>query len=77
MDKHKDIPNSWKQMALEDISKKITDGSHNPPKKIKSGIPMLSARNIHNNKIDFDSVRYISEFDYKNEDFLKLLISFI
>ena len=64
---NKKIPTNWKWVSLKTISRKITDGSHNPPKKRDVGIPMLSARNILNNKIDFEHVRYISESDFKYE----------
>jgi type I restriction enzyme, S subunit len=62
------IPSNWKWVTLDEISKKITDGSHNPPKGIESGIPMLSARNIQNNSIDFSNVRYLSDEDYEAEN---------
>ena len=45
MSKNTKIPENWKWVTLDDISKKITDGSHNPPKGVDSGIPMLSAKN--------------------------------
>jgi type I restriction enzyme S subunit len=62
------LPKGWLTVKLEDISKQITDGSHNPPKSVDSGIPMLSARNIKNSNIIFDKVRYIAqeEFEYEN-----------
>lgn len=63
------LPKGWIKVKLEDISKQITDGSHNPPKSVDSGIPMLSARNIHNSNITFDKVRYIAKekFEYENQ----------
>lgn len=62
------LPVGWLLVKLEDISKQITDGSHNPPRNIGSGIPMISARNIENNRISFEEVRYIDEEDYKYEN---------
>lgn len=62
------LPEGWIWTTLDSISKNITDGSHNPPSKQGSGIPMLSARNIENGKITFDEVRYISEIDYAFEN---------
>jgi len=63
------LPEGWILVKLEDISKQITDGSHNPPKSVDSGIPMLSAQNIENGKITFDAVRYITneDFEYENQ----------
>jgi|GEM_PF-284685 len=63
-----DIPNTWEWVTLDEISNKITDGSHNPPRGIGEGIPMLSAKNIQNNFINFSDVRYISAEDYELEN---------
>lgn len=57
----------WKETILNDISNKISDGSHNPPSRQQSGIPMLSGQNIKNSQIIFDNFRYISEKDYNKE----------
>lgn len=56
----------WKyeMKKLNEICNKITDGSHNPPKWIESGIPMISSRNLEDNNINFDNIRFISEADY-------------
>ncbi|KAF0201278.1 MAG: type I restriction enzyme S [Bacteroidetes bacterium] len=62
------LPDGWIVVKLEDISKQITDGSHNPPLSVDSGIPMLSARNIENNNLTFDEVRYIAPEDFKHEN---------
>lgn len=64
------LPKSWAWASLGDITLKVTDGSHNPPNKEISGIPMLSAKNITNGKIEFNNgVRYITEeaFYYENK----------
>lgn len=58
----------WVECTLNDVCYKITDGSHNPPKKQSIGLPMLSARNIENNKIVFDDYRLISESEFIQED---------
>lgn len=71
MDKGKQtykLPEGWIEVKLEDISKQITDGSHNPPKGVDDGIPMLSAKNIENNNITFEDVRYISKDDFVYEN---------
>lgn len=62
------IPDTWEWVYLDDVSEKITDGSHNPPKARDSGIPMLSARNIHNNEVNFSDVRYLSDEDFESEN---------
>jgi type I restriction enzyme, S subunit len=62
-----DFPKGWCETDLISIASKITDGSHNPPKKQESGFPMLSARNIQNNEIIFEDIRYIDDGSFLKE----------
>lgn len=62
------LPNSWLTVSLSDICERIVDGSHNPPKAVHEGFPMLSARNIKNRKINFDEFRFISKADFTIEN---------
>ena len=50
---------------LEEISLKITDGTHQSPKFLKSGIPFLLVSNIVNNRIIYKTNKYISEEDFE------------
>ncbi|MCC8407250.1 MAG: restriction endonuclease subunit S [Rickettsia endosymbiont of Ecitomorpha arachnoides] len=60
----------YKTVKLNEICKKITDGSHNPPIALTKGKPMLSAVNITNFDIIFDpdKIRYISEEEFVREN---------
>ena len=63
------IPENWVWVRLGEISSKITDGSHNPPPKRVSGIPILSAANIFEQKIQFSSAnRWISYEEWEIEN---------
>lgn len=62
------IESKWKIVALDLVCKKITDGSHNPPKSVVSGLPMLSAKDVINNKILLDNPRWIREEDFIKEN---------
>ena len=57
-------------LSLQDISTKITDGSHNPPAKTgKTPYCMLSAINITDNGLDYSAgFRYINEHDFIKEN---------
>lgn len=48
-----DIPDNWKWVRLISVLEKLTDGSHNPPPKVKSGYRVISAKNIKHGKIEF------------------------
>jgi type I restriction enzyme, S subunit len=63
-----ELPEGWTVLPLSEIADKIVDGSHNPPPKQDSGRPMLSARNIENNRIVFDEFRLLSEEAFEAEN---------
>jgi len=65
-----EIEKEYKIVKLNEICKKITDGSHNPPIALTEGKPMLSAVNIANFEVIFDpnKIRYISEEDFEQEN---------
>ena len=50
---------------MEEISLKITDGTHQSPKFLKEGIPFLLVSNIVNNKINYKTNKFISEEDFE------------
>lgn len=58
----------WPTKKLEEISVKITDGSHAPPKVVENGEMMLSSRNIYENGIIFQNYRNISKTDFEFEN---------
>jgi restriction endonuclease S subunit len=58
---------TWKEVELGSITTKLTDGAHNVPKALSSGLPMISARDINDYKIDLSNPRYISEEDFTKE----------
>lgn len=62
-----ELPMNWKPATLAEICLRLVDGSHNPPKAVGQGFPMLSARNIQNRQINFDEFRFISDADFAVE----------
>lgn len=57
-------PLGWKILQLEQVSKRITDGTHQPPQFVHEGIPFLFVQNIVNGYIDFNTQKYITEDTY-------------
>ena len=49
----------WSESTVNDLSKKITDGTHDTPKAVNEGIPYLTAIHVKNGFIDFDSCYYL------------------
>ena len=58
-----DISNSRK-VPMQDVCKIITDGTHQSPKFVLSGIPFLFVSNIVTNEIHYDAEKFISEETY-------------
>jgi len=54
-------------IPLKEAVTKLVDGSHNPPPKCEVGKPMLSARNIENGRIVFDTYRFIDDAAFAQE----------
>ena len=55
----------WPMIELKSLCSKITDGTHKTPKYLESGIMFLSAKDIQSGHLDFSSVKYISETEYR------------
>lgn len=55
---------SWKSFKLEEGIQTIVDYRGKTPRKSPSGIPLISAANIKNGKLDFTKAAFISEDDY-------------
>lgn len=65
-----EIPDSWVWCRLGEICFKITDGFHNTPPKISTGVPYISATHVKSEKIDWKNCDYVEE-DYHRELFNK------
>ncbi|MEX2493740.1 MAG: restriction endonuclease subunit S [Nitrospirales bacterium] len=59
------IPEEWEVFSLIDRAKRITDGEHLTPNRSDSGYYLLSARNIHNGRVDLSDVDYVGEEEYR------------
>ncbi|WP_375723543.1 restriction endonuclease subunit S [Arcobacter sp. KX21116] len=61
-----DIPMEWEEDYLRDITILIKDGTHGTHKDVNDGVPLLSAKDIGEGKINLNNnPRLISENDYK------------
>jgi type I restriction enzyme S subunit len=65
-----EIPKGWDVMCLNDVTIKITDGSHTSPSSTKAGLPMASVKDMHDWGLNLTTSRKISK-----PDFDKLVIS--
>jgi len=57
------LPNSWKWCKAEDCMD-VRDGTHDSPKYISEGYPLVTSKNLINGKLDFSTCTYISKSDH-------------
>lgn len=57
-----DIPESWKWCRLSDVID-VRDGTHDSPKYVQVGIPLVTSKNLVNGVIDYGNVKYITQED--------------
>lgn len=57
-----DIPDSWKWCRLSDVID-VRDGTHDSPKYVPVGIPLVTSKNLVNGVIDYSNVKYITQED--------------
>ncbi|RNC71837.1 MAG: restriction endonuclease subunit S [Desulfuromonadales bacterium] len=57
------LPQGWEWERLNNISYLITDGEHISPRKTKSGIPLLTAKNVTEKGVNFFDLQYVSRED--------------
>ena len=59
-----EIPEEWDSMSLEDYCAQVTDGTHDTPKRVEHGVPLLTSKNLRNGKLDLESCYLISQNDF-------------
>ena len=55
------IPQNWSLVSLEEVTSKITDGTHESPSKKDEGYPLITAKHVTGGEIDYGSSYLISE----------------
>ncbi len=54
---------AWEEVISGEIID-VRDGTHDSPKYVDSGYPLITSKNLNNGQINFEPVSYISEEDY-------------
>ena len=61
-----EIPESWCWSRLSTLCKSISDGDHQPPPQVPSGIPFAVISNVSSGRIDLSNTRFVPQDYYKN-----------
>lgn len=56
---------NFNSMLLKECCTKITDGTHDTPKRYNSGVLLITGKNIRENGFDLSNIEYVSEEDHK------------
>jgi type I restriction enzyme S subunit len=59
------IPRGWTVQRMNDFCY-VTDGTHDSPKPVEEGVPLITGKCISNGFIDFDEAYFISLKDHEN-----------
>lgn len=59
------IDPEWECLPLSEVCD-VRDGTHDSPKYVNDGYPLITSKNLKGNFIDFKNVKYISKVDYEN-----------
>ena len=59
------IPEEWDVRRLGEVCSKITDGTHDTPTPVRSGVPFLTAIHIKENFIDYEGCLFLTEEDHR------------
>jgi type I restriction enzyme, S subunit len=58
------VPGSWGWTSVDALAVLVTDGDHNPPKRVLAGIPHITAKGIKHGKVVFEGCTYVTSEDY-------------
>ena len=59
------INKNYTTHKLNDCLSLLKDGTHNPPKRVEKGVPLITGQTIENGFINYNKITYIKEEDYK------------
>ncbi len=59
-----DLPKSWEWVRLNNALD-VRDGTHDTPKYVDVGYPLITSKNLYTGELSFEDVRLISEEDYR------------
>lgn len=56
---------NFELFQLSEVCEKITDGTHDTPKRLPEGVLLITGKNIKENQIDLSNIEYVSQNDHK------------
>ena len=60
-----ELPEGWAWANTSEVCASVRDGTHDTPKYFDEGIPLVTSKNLRNDRIDFSTARNISLEDHQ------------
>jgi type I restriction enzyme S subunit len=60
-----ELPETWCWTTIGEVAELVTDGDHNPPRRVPKGVPHLTAKHIKNWRIVSQDSTFVSEQDFE------------
>jgi type I restriction enzyme S subunit len=54
----------WCWASAEEVCRSVRDGTHDTPKYVAEGVPLITSKNLTDDGIDFSDVKLVSETDH-------------
>ncbi len=64
-----EIPDLWTWAISNEVCSSVRDGTHDTPKYVDNGIPLVTSKNLKNGYINFDTAKFITIEDHKQISF--------
>ena len=58
------VPEGWEVKRLDEYCYRVTDGTHDSPKRTNEGVRLVTSKNLKRGKLDFSSAYFISHTDF-------------
>ena len=58
-----ELPKGWVWVRLNEVFD-VRDGTHDTPKYVEVGYPLITSKNLYTGRLSFEDVKYISEADH-------------
>ncbi|MEO1685283.1 MAG: restriction endonuclease subunit S [Cyanobacteria bacterium J06631_12] len=58
-----ELPESWEWVRLNEVID-VRDGTHNTPKYVDSGYPLVTSKNLYTGTLNLENVKYVAKEDY-------------
>ena len=59
-----EIPGAWNWTTSSEVCSSVRDGTHDTPKYLEEGIPLITSKNLNKGKLNFSNAKHISLEDH-------------